>query len=194
VSQGELEHRKYAAIVAAELAAAELDPGRLEIDIGECALLADTETIRSVLTALHGLGVRLALDDFGEDGASMLSSEDSRAFTVLNAIVALAESLSIGVTAEGVETIEELDLVRRLGCSDIQGFLFGRPISADDALQLAADSESMNAGKDVEPRPPRHTLIRCGSSLGGRHAPDPPAQHLGRGRDDRERQRQAAGI
>ena len=69
----------------------------------------------------------------------------------------------MGVTAEGVETIDELDLVRRLGCSDIQGFLFGRPMSADDALLLAADSKSMTAGKDVQPRAPRHSLIRRGS-------------------------------
>jgi len=183
VSQSELENPKYAAIVAAALGAADLEPERLELDLGETTLLADTETIRSVLAALHGLGVRLALDDFGEDGASILTFkspsldrvkihpsllrkallEDSRAFTVLNAIVALAETLGMSVTAEGVETIDELDLVRRLGCSNIQGFLFGRPMSANEANQLAADSKSMTAGKDVEPRPARHSLIRRGS-------------------------------
>jgi diguanylate cyclase (GGDEF)-like protein len=183
VSQGELEHPKYPAIVAAAIGAADLEPERLELDIAETVLLADTESIRSVLGALHGLGIRLALDDFGEDGASLLSfkapaldrvkihpsllrkalPEGSRAFAVVSAIVALADSLGMGVTAESVETIDELDLVRRLGCSDIQGFLFGRPMSADDAAKLAADSKSMTAGKDVEPRPPRHSLLRRGS-------------------------------
>jgi len=78
---------------------------------------------------------------------------------VLSAIVSLAETLKIDVTAEGVETLDELELVRELGCTDIQGFLFGRPITAEDALRLAEDSRSMSA-KDVEPRAPRHSLIR----------------------------------
>jgi diguanylate cyclase (GGDEF)-like protein len=183
VSLGELEHPQYAAIVAGALAAAGLDPDRLELDLGEAALLSDAEAIRSVLGALKALGVRLALDDFGQGAASLLSfklvpldrvkihpslmrkalPEGSRAETLLNALVGLADTLDMRVTAEGIETIEELELVRRLGCTDIQGFLFGRPMSAGDALRLAADSKAVSAGADVQPRPARHSLIRRGS-------------------------------
>ena len=183
VSHAELEHPNYAAVVAGALAAADLDPDRLELDLRETALLADAENIRSVLGALDGLGVRLALDDFGDGAASILSfkslsldrvkihpsllrkalPDDSRAAAVLNSIVGLAEGLGMSVTAEGVETIEELDLVHRLGCTDIQGFLFGRPMSAADASRLAAESRPLAAGKDVQPRAARHSLIRRGS-------------------------------
>jgi diguanylate cyclase (GGDEF)-like protein len=182
LSVAELEHAQPAGVVAGALGASGLDPDRLEFDVTEPALLADTETIRSVLAALKALGVRLALDDFGT-GASSLNSlkiapidrlkihpallraalaDSGRARTVLAALVALAEALSMEVTAEGVETLEELELVHALGCGDIQGFLFGRPMTAEEALKLADDSKPI-AAKDVRPRPPRHSLIRRGA-------------------------------
>ena len=179
VAKAELEHPQYAGIVAGALGASDLEPERLELDLGETALLADSATIRSVLGALKGLGVRLALDDFGDGAASLFSFNsasldrvkiaptllrkalpEGSAETVLNAVVTLADKLDMDVTAEGIETIEELELVRRLGCSEIQGFLFGRPMVADEALKLASDSKPMSAGTDVQTRPPRHSLLR----------------------------------
>ena len=182
LSLAELEHGQLAATIAGALGASGLDPERLEVDLVESALLADTETIRAVLAALKTLGVRLALDDFGDGTASIISlkstpldrlkihptllraalPDGSRARSVVAAVAGLAETLGMGVTAEGVETLDELQLVRELGCSEIQGFLFGRPMTADEALKLAADSKPMTAA-DVRPRPPRHSLIRRGS-------------------------------
>jgi predicted signal transduction protein with EAL and GGDEF domain len=188
LSLAELEHAQLTGIVAGALGACELDPERLEFDLTEPALMADTETIRSVLVSLKTLGVRLALDDFGVGTASIISlkttpidrlklhptllraglPEGSRARAILAAVAGLAESLNMGLTAEGVETLDELALVRDLGCSEIQGFLFGRPMTADDALKLAEDSKPMSAA-DVRPRPPRHSLIRRGAlRWGGR--------------------------
>jgi diguanylate cyclase (GGDEF)-like protein len=182
LSLAEVEHAQLAGTIAGALGAAELDPERLELDVGEPALLADTETIRSVLSGLKTLGVRLALDDFGVGATSIISlktapldrlkidstllraglPESGRGRSVLGAVVSLAETLGMSVTAEGVETLEELELVRELGCDEIQGFLFGRPMTADEALRLAADSKPMSAN-DVQPRPPRHRLLRRGS-------------------------------
>ena len=183
VSLTELEQPQLAATVARALAAAELDPDRLEIDIPETALQSDSELVRGVLEALKGLGVSLALDDFGAGAASLLSlkataldrlkihprliraalPEASRAGPLLSALVGLAETLGMAVTAEGVETLDELALVRRLGCGSIQGFLFGRPMAADEALALAESSRPLAAADEVRPRPPRHSLIRRGS-------------------------------
>ena len=188
LSLAELEHAQFAGIVAGALASAELDPERLELDLPESALLADTEAVRSVLSTLKGLGCRLALDDFGTGAASIISlktapidrlklhptllraalPEGSRARAVVAAVTGLADTLGMSITAEGVETLDELDLVRALGCSDIQGYLFGRPMTAEEALKLAEDSRPMTAS-DVEPRPPRHSLLRRGSlRWGGR--------------------------
>jgi hypothetical protein len=80
-------------------------------------------------------------------------------------LVELAGTLGMSVTAEGVETLEQLELVRALGCGEIQGFLFGRPMTAAEALKLAADSRPMSAS-DVQPRPPRHRLLRRGMLRG----------------------------
>ena len=183
LSLPELEQPHLAGIVASALAATGLDPERLEFDIPETAVRSDSELVRGVLAALDALGTQLALDDFGAGATSLLSLKaapldrlkidpkliraavpaSSRTGPVLSALVGLAESLGMGVTAEGVETLEELALVRRLGCDSIQGFLFGRPMAADEALALAAVSKPISAADEVKPRPPRHSLIRRGS-------------------------------
>ena len=89
-------------------------------------------------------------------------AEGSRAEAIAGSVVALAEGLGMAVTAECVETLDELALVRKLGCSEIQGFLFGRPMAADAALELAAASKPMSVGEEMQSRPPRHSLIRRG--------------------------------
>ena len=183
VSQAELEQPQLTALVAGALAASGLEPDRLELDIAEQAVLADMPEIRTVLAGLKALGVRIALDDFGLGAASVRSlkalpldrlkihpvllraalPEDSRTLPVLTALVALAESLGMAVTAEGAETLEDLALIRKLGCDEIQGFLFGRPMAADEAQVLASASKPVSAGEEVQPRAPRHSLIRRGA-------------------------------
>ena len=186
LSLAELEHPQLIGVVAGALGASGIDPDRVEFDVGESALIADTEAIRSVLGGLKALGVRLALDDFGA-GASSINSlkaapidrlkihsallraglaDEGRARAVLAAVVGVAQTLGMDVTAEGVETLDELHLVRAVGCRDVQGFLFGRPMTAEDARRLAVDSEPMSA-QDVQPRAPRHSLIRRGALRSG---------------------------
>jgi hypothetical protein len=86
----------------------------------------------------------------------------SRNAAIVRAIVVLAESLGMDTTAEGAETLEELALIRRLGCSQVQGFIFSKPIAAAEAASLAADSRA-SAEVVGFGRPPRHRLIRTGS-------------------------------
>ena len=124
-------------IITNALAAAQIDPGRLELEITESVFLADDEGSDAMFAALKRVGVRLALDDFGTGysalgylkkdlfdkikndqsfvrGATITGSENG---AIIASIVSLAEALGMETTAEGVETLDELDPVRMLGCS-----------------------------------------------------------------------------
>ncbi|HEX8125688.1 MAG TPA: EAL domain-containing protein [Allosphingosinicella sp.] len=170
-----------AATVTGTLAASQLDPERLELEINEAVFLADRKVTEATLTRLRGLGVRLALDNFGTGHSGLGHLRDapldkikidqsfvrgatapgSRNGAIVRAIVVLAESLGMDTTAEGAETIEELSLIRRLGCSQVQGYIFAKPMPASEALTLATESRP-TAEVIGFSRPPRHRLIRNG--------------------------------
>ena len=123
-----------------------LDAARLDLEITEGVLMADTERALETLTRLRKLGVTLTMDDFGT-GYSSLSylkkfpfdklkidrsfirdlDEDANAQPIVQAIIAMSQSLRLQVTAEGVETARQLDYLREEGCRFVQGFLLGRP-------------------------------------------------------------------
>ncbi|HEX8064276.1 MAG TPA: EAL domain-containing protein [Allosphingosinicella sp.] len=173
-----------AATVTGTLAASRLDPERLELEINEAVFLADRKVTEATLTRLRSLGVRLALDNFGTGHSGLGHLRDapldkikidqsfvrgaadpgSRNGAIVRAIVVLAESLGMDTTAEGVETIEELSLIRRLGCSQVQGFIFAKPMAAQEALALATESRPTAEVVGFS-RPPRHRLIRNGRLL-----------------------------
>jgi len=135
----------------------DLPPALLHLEITESALVADTEAGLAMLTRLHGLGVGLHLDDFGMEYSSLdylrrfpinaikvdqsfirnlLASQRDRA--VVQAIVTLAHTLGLHVTAEGIETFEQKARLEMLGCDQGQGYFFARPVSADEARALFA--------------------------------------------------------
>ena len=127
-----------------------LQPGRLELEITEGVLIGDTDQALGVLRGLKALGVRVALDDFGT-GYSSLSylrrfpfdklkidrsfihalGEDAGARAIVEAILAMSRSLGLDVTAEGVETVQQLAVLRAQSCGTVQGFLLGHPMRAD---------------------------------------------------------------
>ena len=142
-------------IVASALAASGLPAGRLELEITESVLLANSEETLKSLKILRDLGIRISLDDFGTGYSSLsyLSSfrfdkiKIDRSFVrdvaqrpdaaaIIQAITGLAASLGMCTTAEGVESNEELDWLRLQGCKEIQGFLFSRPLPARDLRAL----------------------------------------------------------
>ncbi|HET9641180.1 MAG TPA: EAL domain-containing protein [Allosphingosinicella sp.] len=171
-----------AATVTGTLAASRLDPERLELEINEAVFLADRKVTEATLARLRSLGVRLALDNFGTGHSGLGHLRDapldkikidqsfvrgaadpgSRNGAIVRAIVVLAESLGMDTTAEGAETIEELSLIRRLGCSQVQGFIFARPMPAEEALKRATESRP-SAEVVGFSRPSRHRLIRNGT-------------------------------
>ncbi len=146
------------AIVTSALAQAQISPDRLELEITESVFLTDGEGTDAMFKALKGVGVRLALDDFGTGYSSLgylkkapfdkikidqsfvrgATIEGSRNGAIIAAIVSLAEALGMETTAEGVETFDELDLVRMLGCSHVQGYIYERPLSSADAVARLA--------------------------------------------------------
>jgi diguanylate cyclase (GGDEF)-like protein len=139
--------------VASALGASGLDPRRLELEITESALLQDNAGTLAMLHRLRGLGARIALDDFGT-GYSSLSYLRSFPFdkikvdrsfvgemnarpdceVIVNSIAVLASNLGMTTTAEGVENADQLDLVRKAGCTEGQGYHFGRPAPASEVL------------------------------------------------------------
>ncbi|HEX2039798.1 MAG TPA: EAL domain-containing protein [Acidimicrobiales bacterium] len=142
------------ALVSEALAASALPPDRLWLEITESALMEEAEATVDTLRALRALGVRISIDDFGT-GYSSLSylkrfpvdvlkidrsfvdglGVDPEDQAIVTAIVSLARALGLGVVAEGVETAEQLDEVRRLGCNSVQGYYLGRPRVASEALE-----------------------------------------------------------
>ena len=139
------------------LMASGLHPSRLELEITESVLLASDEGTRMQLNALRGYGIRLAMDDFGTGHSSFarLSAfpfdrlkidrsfvqnlpDDDQAATILRAVAELSQRLGLATTAEGVETEEQLERLRGFGCTDVQGYLIGRPIPAAELPAVIA--------------------------------------------------------
>ena len=136
-----------------------LEPDRLEIEITESLFLNHSPETMTILRKIKALGVRIAMDDFGT-GYSSLSyvaqfpfdkikidrsfvsqlSDDPQIGAIIASIVGLGRSLSVDITAEGVETEEQVALLQAAGCSIVQGFLFGAPQRAD--LTIAPPAEA----------------------------------------------------
>ena len=146
------------AMVANILAETGLPPNRLELEITEGVLMDNTEGAIRTLNELRGIGARLVLDDFGTGYSSLsylqrfpfdklkvdrsfvqrLEADDgSRA--IIKAIIAMSRSLNLEVTAEGVETIEQFELLCAQGCHELQGFLLGRPMPHEAIAQFVQD-------------------------------------------------------
>jgi hypothetical protein len=127
------------------------------LEITEGVFLTDCDTTDATFTRLKEVGVRLVLDDFGTGYSSLgylkkapfdkikidrsfvrgAGSAENRNAAIIRAIVTLAESLGMDTVAEGVETHDDLQLMRSLGVSEIQGYIFGQPVTLDEAVMLA---------------------------------------------------------
>jgi diguanylate cyclase (GGDEF)-like protein/PAS domain S-box-containing protein len=141
------------------LSASGLRPERLEIEVTESIFLRDASIARNALEQIMALGCSIALDDFGTGYSSLgylrklrfstikvdrtfvqgASQGSNESLAIINAVVAMAKSLDMTTTAEGVESPEEAELIRNLGCDKIQGFYFGRPMPSADAKELFDD-------------------------------------------------------
>jgi diguanylate cyclase (GGDEF)-like protein/PAS domain S-box-containing protein len=156
LSAVQFRNRNLVATVMNALAAAGLSARRLELEITETVLMQEDDTILSMLHQLRGLGVRIAMDDFGTGYSSLgylrsfpfdkikidrsfvsgkCSTAESEA--IIRAIAELGTNLGIETTAEGIETTQQMELVRRAGCTEGQGYLIGRPRPISELLGFA---------------------------------------------------------
>jgi len=141
--------------VISALGASGLAANRLELEITEAVLLQDTEATVTILNQLRDLGVRIAMDDFGT-GYSSLGyllkfpfdkikidqsfirdlADKPDSIAIVRSVTGLGTSLGICTTAEGVETEGQLQRLRAEGCTEVQGYLFSKPIPAADIASL----------------------------------------------------------
>ena len=153
----QIQDEGFPQIVAQVLEDNSLSPERLEFEVTESTAFDDFSRANSVLVRLKSLGIRIAVDDFGT-GYSSLSylhdfpvdkikidrsfvcrlGESEKSAAIVRAMIQLALTLSMSVTAEGVETVEQLAFLANENCSFVQGYLYGKPLPiADYARQLA---------------------------------------------------------
>jgi EAL domain-containing protein (putative c-di-GMP-specific phosphodiesterase class I) len=155
LSPAQFKNRDLVPSVIAALSAAGLAAHRLELEITESVLLQDSEATLATLHKLRDFGVRISMDDFGTGYSSLsylrsfpfdkikidqsfvhelASRGDSMA--IVRAVTGLGKSLGISTTAEGVETKEQLALLRSEGCTEVQGYLFSPPRPATEVESM----------------------------------------------------------
>jgi EAL domain-containing protein (putative c-di-GMP-specific phosphodiesterase class I) len=158
LSAGQVRHPGLLQDVSSALRESGLEAGSLILEITEGALLKDTEVIETIFRELKALGVRLAIDDFGREYSSLSYlkrlpvdglkidgsfvqdlGEDPITTTIVEAVISLAHSLGLEVTGEGVESSEQLEHLRRIGCDLVQGYHLARPLPSEEVEPLLAD-------------------------------------------------------
>ncbi len=171
VSPSQLARAGFAADVTRALTSTGLSPERLHLEVTETALITASDTLTAELRELSDLGVRIALDDFGTGYSSLsllrqfpvhlvkidrsfvepvLSDPSARA--IVKAVLSMCRDLGLPTVAEGIENTAQLDLLRALGCSHGQGFLFGRPIPLQAPVMIPSQGRPAVAGEPVPRR------------------------------------------
>jgi diguanylate cyclase (GGDEF)-like protein len=178
VSPVQFKSQTLALKVMQALAASGLSPSRLELEITEAVLIRDDEAALAVLHQLRAIGVRIALDDFGT-GFSSLSYLQRFPFdkikidssfiadlagsggssSIVQAVVTIADARNMVTTAEGVETQQQLDLLRTLGCTEMQGWLFSAARPASEMRPMLR-----HGGRESAPHESRNSVVRLPSA------------------------------
>jgi predicted signal transduction protein with EAL and GGDEF domain len=155
VSPVQIQQGGLAETIEAILQETGLSPARLEIEITETILLKDTERAISTLQRIRRLGVQIAIDDFGTGYSSLATlrafpfdklkvdrsfikdlGETHDALAIVEAILGLSRGLRLPVVAEGVETEAQVEILRRCGCDEMQGYLLSHPLPIDRFIEL----------------------------------------------------------
>jgi diguanylate cyclase (GGDEF)-like protein len=156
LSPAQFRSKELVSIIVGALATSGIAPQRLELEVTETVIMHDSEAVFAALGQLHKLGVRVALDDFGTGYSSLsflqkfpfdkikidrsfvneLSGAREESRLIARAVVRFAVSLGKTTTAEGVETKEQLDVLRAEGCVELQGYYFSPPAHASDVARM----------------------------------------------------------
>ena len=164
VSPRQLADPNFVDLVDEALTRSGVAPHRLWLEVTETVMIDNPDAARHTLQRLRGLGIRIALDDFGT-GYSSLSllqhfpiqrikidrsfvhgiAGSSNDRSLVRSIVALGDSMGLDIVAEGVEAVDQLNLLRELGCAKAQGFLISHPVPAEAMRSTVAALESLAA-------------------------------------------------
>ncbi|WP_373491117.1 EAL domain-containing protein [Parasphingorhabdus sp.] len=171
VSPSQFANDLFPTVIDAALSASGLAAERLELELTEGVFMAETNETNAMFNALKGRKVRLALDDFGTGYSSLsylktapfdkikidqnfvrgATEPGSRNGAIIAAIVALAEALGMETTAEGIETLDEFELITKLNVSHVQGFVYSKAVSNETLV------ENLDGGHwTIEPTGPAH--------------------------------------
>ncbi len=165
LSPRQFEHPDLVESVKRALASSGIGPGSLKLEVTEGVIMRNTEASIQTLQKLKDQGIRIAIDDFGT-GYSSLSylkrlpldvlkidrsfidgiGQNTEDNAIVKAILSMARSLNLTVTAEGVETEEQAALLRKWSCEQAQGYLFARPLDASHLAALLKTPETMLQG------------------------------------------------
>ena len=167
--------------VALALASTGLEPNRLELEITESVFLQDSESTAEIFKRLKGLGVRLALDDFGTGYSSLsyiqnapfdkikidqsfvrgATSDTNRNRAIIGAIVTLANTLNMETIAEGIESFDQLQMLKDLGIEHAQGYLFSKPLSFKNFIHECDSNDWVIVPSGpAHQRPERRSMLR----------------------------------
>ena len=155
LSSRQLDDTGLASTLAGVMRSTDVDPGALCLEVSESAITRNPEGAGQALTALKAVGVELAIDDYGTGSSSLRNLKqlpvdalkihesfvtglggDPEDASIVGAVVELGHALGLIVIAEGVETDSQLAELRSLGCDAAQGFLLGRPVTAQEVQTL----------------------------------------------------------
>ena len=161
LSARQLREMSFVSVLQKLLAETGVGPDGIEIEITESMIMSDKDTAIIALTELHGLGIRVAMDDFGTGYSSLSylrqfpidtikidgsfiadisnSPEDAE---IVRTIISMGQTLNKSIVAEGVETEEQLELLRSYKCDQIQGYLFSRPVPGDELTEFIREKNS----------------------------------------------------
>ena len=157
VSGEQLLEPGFATMVVRALSDSGLPANRLEVEVTESIFVRDAQIARQSLEEVMALGCTIALDDFGTGYSSLgylrairfstikvdrsfvqgAAQKSPESLAIVNAVVAMAKALDMTTTAEGVEDAAQAAMIREMGCTKIQGYYFGRPMPAAEALEIA---------------------------------------------------------
>lgn len=171
VSAAQFGNLNFPTVVSQALASSGLEPERLELEVTESIFIADDQAVDHMFRALKVLGVKLSLDDFGTGYSALgylqkadfdkikidrefirgITENGNRNVHIVRSIAALATGLNMVTTAEGIEALDELDMMKTIGVQQIQGFIYSKPVTFDEVL------DAMSSGNWViEPLGPSH--------------------------------------
>ena len=167
-SPKDIERNDFVSLIKAGLERHGIDNSVLEIEITESTIMRDLENTIDKLKELCDIGVQISIDDFGTCYSSLGYLKKFPVHTIkvdksfvhdicdgahdipiVSAIAAIAQGFHLGLIAEGVETVEQMDVLRAIGCSHMQGFLFSRPVSAFEATDVLSHQEALFLRADV---------------------------------------------